>query len=65
MEDSNNDEDEDTHSDQRDGREQHAVAGSEVQFCTPTEKQSQGWGCETRLTWGDLFHDEAVLIKLK
>lgn len=42
VEDSNNDEDEDTHSDQCDGSQQHTVAGSEVQFRTPTKEQNTG-----------------------
>lgn len=42
VEDSNDDEDEDTHPDQRDGGEQHAVAGRQVQFCAPAAKQSRG-----------------------
>lgn len=40
MEDPDNDEDEDTNSDECDGCEQHTVAGGEVQFRTPTAKQS-------------------------
>lgn len=41
VEDSNNDEDEDAHSDQCNGCEQHAVARSQVQLSTPSiERQS-------------------------
>lgn len=36
VEDANNDEDEDAHSDQCDGRQQHAVARSQVQLSAPT-----------------------------
>lgn len=35
VEDADDDEDKDTHSDQRDGRQQHAVARSEVQLSSP------------------------------
>lgn len=36
VEDANNDEDEDAHSDQSNGRQQHAVARSQVQLSAPT-----------------------------
>lgn len=36
MEDANNAEDEDAHSDQRDGRQQHTVARGQVQLSAPT-----------------------------
>ena len=39
MQDANNDEDEDTHSDQCDGRHQHTVARSQVQFSAPTKER--------------------------
>lgn len=38
VEDSNNDEDEDAHSDQCDGRQQHAVARSQVQLSAPAKE---------------------------
>lgn len=38
VEDSNNDEDEDAHSDQCDGRQQDTIAGSEVQLRAPAEE---------------------------
>lgn len=41
MKDPNNNEDEDTHADQCDGRQQHAVAGSKVQFSAPTKKEGR------------------------
>lgn len=41
MKDPNNNKDEDTHADQCDGRQQHAVAGSKVQFSAPTKKEGR------------------------
>lgn len=41
MEDANNDEDEDAHSDQRDGRQQHAVARSQVQLSAPAKEREK------------------------
>lgn len=41
MKDPNNNKDEDTHADQCDGRQQHAVAGSKVQFSAPTKKRER------------------------
>lgn len=38
VEDSNNDEDEDAHSNQCDGRQQDTIAGSQVQFRAPAEE---------------------------
>lgn len=48
MKDPNNNKDEDTHADQCDGRQQHAVAGSKVQFSAPTKKREREGGRETK-----------------
>ena len=42
MENADNDEDEDAYSDQCDGRQQYAVAGSKIQLSTPTTDRKAG-----------------------
>lgn len=53
VEDSNNDEDEDAHSDQCDGRQQHAVARSQVQLSAPTAGLIVGEGDDNELGVGN------------
>lgn len=49
----NNDEDEDAHSDQSDGRQQHAVARSQVQLGAPTAGFVVGVGDDNELRVGN------------
>lgn len=56
MKDPNNNKDEDTHADQCDGRQQHAVAGSKVQFSAPTKKREREGGRETKKDCHMLFY---------
>lgn len=56
MKDPNNNKDEDTHADQCDGRQQHAVAGSKVQFSAPTKKREREGESETKKDCHMLFY---------
>ena len=51
VEDSDDDEDEDTHPDESDGREQDDVAGGEVQLGTPAVRAPERVGGVTLVYW--------------